>query len=242
MNMSELAGALGALEDGGPVLADKLDAARAFMRKALEVAGPDVISVAWTGGKDSTLALWLWRSVLAEAMPAARPRAISLDTGYKFPEIIAFRDALAREWDIDLHIARPAVDLDSYPVALDKVTCCRDLKVLPLAAALRETDTRILLTGIRADEHVSRKERPAVEVHDDPPHLRLAPILHCAEMDVWSAIMDYDLPRCVLYDRGYRSLGCMPCTVLPGEGGDERSGRDQDKEGQLSTLHSLGYF
>jgi phosphoadenosine phosphosulfate reductase len=52
-------------------------------------------------------------------------RAVSIDTGCKFAEIVAFRDKLAVDWQLDLTIARPAVDLASYPLAQDKVSCCR---------------------------------------------------------------------------------------------------------------------
>jgi phosphoadenosine phosphosulfate reductase len=54
--------------------------------------------------------------------------------------------------------------------------------------------------------------------------------------------MDRGLPYCELYDLGYRSLGCVPCTAKGDVLGAERAGRDQDKERRLSMLHSLGYF
>ncbi len=237
-----LAAALPPLAETGPVLADKLDAARAFLRGAALAVGPGRVAVAWTGGKDSTLALWLWRGVLAELEPGARPRALSLDTGCKFPEVLAFRDSLARAWDVDLAVVRPGVDLDGYPLAVDKAACCRELKIEPLARAVREMGLAALVTGIRADEHASRAARPAAEAMPDPPHLRLAPLLHLRELDVWAAMIDHGLPRCPLYERGYRSLGCMPCTAPPGAGTAERAGRDQSKEAQLAALHSLGYF
>jgi len=241
-DLTTLATTLPPLAEAGLVLADKVVAVREFLRAAALAVGSSNVAVAWTGGKDSTLALWLWRGVLAELDPGARARAISLDTGCKFPEIVSFREALAKAWDIDLLVARPSVDLEGYPLAVDKVACCRDLKILPLAAALRSTGTFALITGVRADEHASRASRPAVESLLDPPHLRLAPLLHFRELDVWAAIIEHDLPRCPLYARGYRSLGCMPCTAAPGTGTAERAGRDQDKESQLGVLHSLGYF
>lgn len=237
-----LLAALPPLAPGGPVLEGRLAAARAFLRAAALAAAPGRVAVAWTGGKDSTLALWLWRAVLAEVAPGVRPRAVNLDTGCKFPQVLAFRDALAEAWGVDLHVARPGVDLESYPVAVDKVACCRDLKVRPLAGAVAALDIAVLVTGVRADEHPARAARPAAEVHADPPHLRLAPLWHCTEFDVWAATLDHGLPFCALYTQGYRSLGCVPCTALPDPGAGERSGRDQDKERHMETLRSLGYF
>lgn len=241
-SLEDIGRALAPLDPDGPELARKAQAARAFLRSAAVAAGPERVVVAWTGGKDSTIALALWREVLAQLAPGARPRALSLDTGCKFPEVLAFRDHVAEQWDVDLTVVRPDVDLDGYPLAVDKVVCCRDLKVRPLARAVRELDAAVLLTGIRADEHASRAARPAVEAHDAPPHLRLAPLLHFTEMDVWSFTMDEGLPFCPLYLRGYRSLGCMPCTEPGGVDGAERAGRARGKEASLAALHSLGYF
>lgn len=225
----------------------KIDAARQLLREVLAQHGPDRVAVAWTGGKDSTLALALWHGVLRDATPDARPLCLNLDTGCKFPEVIAFRDRLAVEWGVTLHIARPNMP-PGYPVAADRAACCRDLKVAPLLRAVRDLDVAVLLTGIRRDEHPDRAARPVREPVAEPPHLRVHPVLDFSEMDVWAATMQLGLPHCELYDRGYRSLGCMPCT-LPPEGmqgsqgaGGERAGRAADKEAMLASLHALGYF
>lgn len=225
----------------------KIDAARHLLREVLAQHGPDRVAVAWTGGKDSTLALGLWRDVLRQYAPGVTPLALNLDTGCKFPEVLAFRDRLVAEWGVTLHVARPCV-APGYPVAADRAACCRDLKVAPLLRALRELDVAVLLTGIRRDEHPDRAGRPAREPVADPPHLRVHPVLEFTEMDVWAATMQLGLPHCELYDRGYRSLGCVPCTLPPGtmagmgDGGGERAGRAADKEAMLASLHALGYF
>ncbi|MBU1002850.1 MAG: phosphoadenosine phosphosulfate reductase family protein [Proteobacteria bacterium] len=241
-NQEQLVARLYVPKPGGPTLESKIAEVVASIDSAIATVGPQALAVAWTGGKDSTLVLHLLRQRLAELAPGAALNAISIDTGCKFPQVIAFRDALAREWGIALTIARPEVDLSDYLVARDKAACCRELKVLPLNRAIEDTGISLLLTGIRADEHPSRAARPAVETMAEPAHLRLHPILNLTEMDVWSFIMDHGLPACPLYRQGYRSLGCMPCTAAPGTGQGERAGRDQDKEAMLETLHSLGYF
>jgi phosphoadenosine phosphosulfate reductase len=206
-------------------------------------------AVAYTGGKDSGVVLHQWRTVLAE-QGLGPLRAISVDTGLKFPQVTAFRDKLADDWGVELTLARPAVDLASYPVAQDKLACCRDLKIIPLHSALAGTGTNLLFSGIRRDEHPSRAGRPYLEARAAtdiaPAHWQANPILDWTEMDIWAFITGLGLPYCELYHEGYRSLGCMPCTK-PCEGcvlGDdaERAGRDQDKERQLEALTSLGYF
>lgn len=220
----------------------ELKVARA-RRALLEVAHtwkPQDVAVAWTGGKDSTVALSLWQRVLDEAHPGMRAKALSLDTGCKFPEVVAFRDRMAQEWSIDLTVVRPDVGPD-YPVAVDRVACCRDLKVEPLLRALKEREIAVLLTGVRADENPERASRPQTETFDAPSHVRVHPVLEFSEMDIWAYTMAQGLPYCTLYAQGYRSLGCVPCTSLV-VGGDERAGRDATKEASMDALHALGYF
>lgn len=220
-------------------LEDKIKATEDMLLGLLK-HDPGSIRVAWTGGKDSTIVLFLWRAVL-EHHGLGSPRAISLDTGCKFPEVLAFRGRMAGEWGVDLLIARPEVKLESYPVAVDKVTCCLDLKIDPLRKAVRETGTAFLLTGIRRDEHPDRAGRDYFEPRESPPHSMVNPILDWTETDVWAFNTMFGLPYCELYDQGYRSLGCRPCTEHS-SGPEERSGRSKDKDKNLGVLRSLGYF
>jgi phosphoadenosine phosphosulfate reductase len=224
-----------------PALDDKIRQTEALLASLLETVDPLGVRVAWTGGKDSTVVLFIWKALM-DHHGLGSVRAINLDTGCKFPEVIAFRDRLAEQWGVDLHVARPDLDLRGYPLAEDVISCCRDLKVEPLKQAVRDTGTSHLLTGIRRDEHPDRADRQAMEDRDSPVHVMINPILDWTETDIWAFHARFDLPHCELYDQGYRSLGCQPCTKKPGTSGDERSGRDQAKERSLKTLTSLGYF
>ncbi|MGE4293866.1 MAG: phosphoadenosine phosphosulfate reductase family protein [Desulfovibrio sp.] len=229
-------------------LSEKIAASRELLSGLLCVHGPARVAVAWTGGKDSTVALDLWRGVLAGEEGAARGsgpvHVLSVDTGLKFPEVVAFRDRWAREWGLKLTVARPAVELRGYPVAVDKVACCRDLKVVPLQRAIGEMRLSALISGLRRDEHESRADReylePRPETADAPAYVQCNPLLDWSEMDIWAYLTGRDLPFCELYAQGYRSLGCVPCTAQSGRG--ERSGRSADKEAKLDVLRSLGYF
>jgi phosphoadenosine phosphosulfate reductase len=222
-------------------LDDKIRNSEAQLSNLLERAGAESVRVAWTGGKDSTVVLFIWKMLLDHA-GLGYCRVINLDTGCKFPEVLAFRDRLTKEWGLDLFVARPAVALEGYPLALDPLACCLELKVKPLQAAVAATGTTHLLTGIRRDEHPDRADRRVLEERSTPPHVLVNPILYWTETDLWAFHARFDLPHCELYDRGYRSLGCRPCTARPDKGGPERSGRDRNKERMLRSLTSLGYF
>ncbi|WP_291325971.1 phosphoadenosine phosphosulfate reductase family protein [Desulfovibrio sp. UCD-KL4C] len=221
-------------------LDEKIADTAAQMKRVLREHDPLKIAVAWTGGKDSTVVLAIWREVL-KAEGGLKPLCFSIDTGVKFPEVMSFRDNLAVEWNIDLKVIRPEVDIKVYPIAKDTVSCCRDLKIIPLQKALAENEVDVLITGIRRDEHPSREAREPLEIRENPDHTVFNPILEWTEMDIWSFITMHEIPHCELYDKGYRSLGCQPCTVL-GEGEGERQGRNKDKEKNLELLTSLGYF
>ncbi len=220
-------------------LETKIDAAHALLAQLLDEHGPGNVAVAWTGGKDSTVALNLWQGLLLER-GQGQVRALSIDTGLKFPEITTFRDQWAKQWGLDLVIARPELDLSTYPVAKDKLACCAELKVKPLRNCIRTYGFTAVITGLRRDEHPSRKEREFLEARHDPQYVQANAILDFTEMDVWAYITSRGLPFCSLYAQGYRSLGCVPCTLKSDQ--SERSGRDSEKESQLEMLKSLGYF
>jgi phosphoadenosine phosphosulfate reductase len=222
-------------------LEEKIKQTRNYLHQALSMAESSRIAVAWTGGKDSTVALALWREVLGGQNQDTQPvLALNLDTGLKFYEIIDFRDQLAEKWGIALSIVHPDVDLAEYPVAEDPVQCCRDLKILPLHKAVAELGIELLITGLRADEHPERLSRSWKEQRNNPDYTMLNPLIEWTEMDIWAFTLQSGLPYCSLYDQGYRSLGCRPCTASPAQ--TERSGRNQIKEEKLHILRSLGYF
>lgn len=224
-------------------LEDKVASTKTVLSRILREYGPRRTAVAWTAGKDSTVVLWLWRSVLLEG-GHGQVLAVNLDTGAEFPEITALRDALAETWGVALQVRVPEVDLSAYSLAADKLACCRDLKILPLRRALVQLDVGALLTGLRRDEHPERAGRDTLEVRRNPDHVQVNPILDWTEMDIWAFSLEQGLPYCVLYDQGYRSLGCMPCTMPVDtlEPGSERRGRAQEKERRMEALRSMGYF
>lgn len=196
--------------------------------------------IAWTGGKDSTLALALWRECL-KSLSHEPPRALGVDTGLEFSEVLDFRRIQAEKWGVELRIFGSKGDAGSSCFEpADPLQCCRKHKVEPLRQAVRELKVQVLLTGLRREEHASRRERQLREKRSDPEYLQVNPLLEWSEMDVWAYHLSTGLPYCSLYEQGYRSLDCKPCTAVSGSG--ERAGRNPAKERHLAALRELGYF
>lgn len=241
-------------------------------------------AILWSTGKDSTTILWLCRKAFFGDIPFP---VIHIDTSYKFPQIYEFRDKISKEWGFNLIVIRNerAIKKGMSPEK-GRLKCCTALKTEALKNLLKEKKYDALILAIRRDEHgIRAKERyysprdeefrwnyadqPAelwdlyVKPSTDFSHMRVHPILHWSELDVWLYVKEENLPVNPLYfakdGKRYRSLGCMPCTVpIPSEADtidkiidelktstiSERAGRAQDKEKayMMQKLRSLGYM
>jgi phosphoadenosine phosphosulfate reductase len=219
-------------------LDDKVAKSKAILKEALE-RFPGKIALAWTGGKDSTTTLHLLRDLCGGQVPIP---VLNIDTSVKFKEIYAFRDQVAKDWALDLRIERNDQALQEIQIAVDKQECCLRLKAEVIAQAIVKYGWEALITGLRWDEQPDRAKVDYFEHYETPPHFRVQPILHFTEMDIWQYIKNNQMPYCVLYKKGYRSLGCEPCTKLGQAGRAERAGRDQNKEQIMKRLRAMGYF
>jgi phosphoadenosine phosphosulfate reductase len=219
-------------------LEDKIAKSQAVLREALDRFGAK-IAVAWTGGKDSTTTLHLLKEMGGGRVPIP---VLNIDTGAKFKEIYEFRDRLAAEWQLDLRIERNDEALKTIRHAQDVAECCHLLKTLVINQSLEKYGWEALITGTRWDEQQDRAAETYFSSREHPPHTRVHPILHFTEIDIWQYIRTYKLPYCSLYRKGYRSLGCEPCTRRGAAAGPERGGRDQNKEEIMDRLRRSGYF
>ncbi|MFH1532856.1 MAG: sulfate adenylyltransferase subunit CysD [Pseudomonadota bacterium] len=240
-------------------------------------------AVLWSMGKDSTALLHLCRKAFFGEIPFP---VIHIDTTFKLPEMYAFRREVAERWNLDLHVATNRPELErGMDASRGAEACCSALKTEPLKRIIVEHRIDALLLAIRRDEHgVRGKERvfsprdpdsrwdylhQPLELWDSVPaipvggHLRVHPMLHWTEVDVWRYTAAEGIPVNPLYfsrdGRRYRSLGCGPCTV-PMESAAatlpeiltelnetrtaERAGRLQDKERAfvMQKLRSMGYM
>lgn len=154
---------------------------------------------------------------------------IFLDTGYHFPETLAYRDRLVAQLGLTLRIARPAASpaetARRHGDALyrrDPDLCCYINKVEPMQRALADLDAWI--SGIRRDQTPNRATTRAIERLPDG-RLKINPLVTWTHKDLWSYIHRHNLPAHPLFQQGYLSVGCAPCTAPVAPGEDERSGR-----------------
>jgi phosphoadenosine phosphosulfate reductase len=172
--------------------------------------------------------------LLARLAQAYDPKIpiLFLDTGYHFAETYAYRDRIASEWCLNLINLIPektVAEQESefgllYQSAPDQ--CCRLRKVEPLFKAV--ANYRVWLTGLRREQAKSRaalEESALFTLPGGHQVLKLAPLVDWSTRDVWHACEQLEIPLLPLYERGYTSIGCEPCTTLPLDPNDPRSGR-----------------
>ena len=148
-----------------------------------------------------------------------------LDTVHHFDETCRYRDEIAAAWGLNLVTLRAA---EPSPGLWRESTqaCCGRHKVDPLFAALKDYDT--WFTGLRRDQSASRAGLQEVEpfsVGDEATLQKISPLARWTTADVRAYASAHAIPLLPLYERGYTSIGCEPCTSLPLDPGNERSGR-----------------
>ncbi len=155
-----------------------------------------------------------------------------LDTGYHFPETYAYRDRIAALWGLNVTNLQAESGVPEQEARFGKLyqtdpsLCCRLRKVEPLQRGLE--GFQVWFTGLRREQSPSRAGLKAVERHRLPGGRRLwkiNPLAAWSWKEVWSYLAVHEIPHLPLYDLGYTSIGCRPCTQLPIEPGRPRSGR-----------------
>lgn len=177
--------------------------------------------------------------VLVHMLIARRPRipVLFLDTGYHFAETYTYRDRLATDWNLNLVNLLPkstVAEQESqfgllYQTQPDR--CCGMRKVGPLFAALEDYGS--WFTGLRREQSKSRAELRPVDLFKLPSGKQISKISPLAEWPtqlVWAYVKEHGLPALPLYEEGYTSIGCVPCTTLPLDPNDPRSGRWSGKK------------
>jgi phosphoadenosine phosphosulfate reductase len=156
-------------------------------------------------------------------------RIFFLDTGYHFWESLIFLVRVASDWQLNVvDLNRDSrwdvfvrQNLRNLPLD-DPNLCCYIHKVQPMQKAV--AGLRAWITGIRRDQTDVRAQAKILEVQEDGL-VKVNPLLNWTKADVAAYIEAHNLPSHPLTAKGYRSIGCAPCTVAVGAGDSDRAGR-----------------
>lgn len=156
-----------------------------------------------------------------------------LNTGFHFAETLAFKEQLTERLSLNVidlvgahTVESQAAELGPRLYERDPDRCCHINKVEPMLEALRGLDAWV--TAFRRDSSPTRSDAPIVDRYELEPGrfiVKVNPVATWTRRDTWAYLRENDLPHNPLYDLGYASIGCAPCTrmALPGE--PERAGR-----------------
>lgn len=267
------------------VLAKKIDDSKKVIHEAFDRFPPEELAIAWTGGKDSTLTLWIIRQACQERGFKA-PKCLVIDEGDTFGEIEDFVEQVKKEWDLDVEVSKnedvlkaagyrlvalvKVADLnernraeiqrigyeeDEFPFEAESFVGNHLMKTVVFNQFIERNNVKGIFQGLRWDEQAARRKDQYIYEREEgylsPAHIRICPILHFTERDIWDTTLTFGIPFCELYKQGYRSLGAkttsrkssdIPAWEQDLEHTGERDGRRQDKEKAMERMRKLGYM
>jgi phosphoadenosine phosphosulfate reductase len=206
---------------------EKLAAARLLIETELKAfPRPEDITVTCSFHAEDMIVLDIVRQVIPNVP------VVFLDTGYHFAEVYQYRDQMARDWSLNLINLLPELTVaeqESQFGILNQTEpskCCGMRKVKPLFSALE--NYKLWFTGMRREQAKSRAAMQLTESFALPTGTKIrkiSPLADWTTKDVWTVAKQRNIPLLSLYDKGYSSIGCEPCTSLPLDPNDPRSGR-----------------
>jgi phosphoadenosine phosphosulfate reductase len=160
-------------------------------------------------------------------------RVLFLQTGFHFAETLAFKHQLTERLGLRVvelvgehTVSSQAAAFGPRLYERDPDLCCEINKVRPMLSALRGLDAWV--TAFRRDSSPTRAGSPIVDRYELEPGrwiVKVNPVANWTRRDTWAYLREHDLPHNPLYDLGYASIGCAPCTRLRFPGEPERAGR-----------------
>jgi len=195
--------------------AQKVDRSLGLIKQVYAEYG-DGLVVANSLGKDSGAVWHLAKSV------SPKIRGFIITTRFKPSETKQFMaEEVARYPELRVFSNDEEIPDKLYETDPDK--CCEILKVKPTRQAIKEMGVGCWVTGLRCTEGRTRIDFKEIEERD-VGLIKLNPILIWHEREVWQYLSINKVDVNPLYAKGYRSLGCWPCTKIA-QGADERAGR-----------------
>jgi len=207
----------------------------AVLRWAIEEFAPHVTLATGFGAEGCVLV-----AMLSAISPGTR--IFYLDTDLLFPETYALRDQLEARYGV--YFERRATSLSVGDQAAlhgerlwerEPDLCCRLRKVEPLREMLK--GLRAWVTAIRRDQSPARAGTGLIERDETFGLIKINPLAAWSEHDVWNYIAKHDVPYNTLHDRGYPSIGCIPCTTPVQLGETSRAGRWRGTDKSECGIH-----
>jgi phosphoadenosine phosphosulfate reductase len=170
--------------------------------------------------------------VLVHMLLKAKPDipVLFLETFHHFPQTLTYRDEIADKWGLNLvNLKAPEPSVGLWQTSTDD--CCARHKIGPLFGALEHYDA--WFTGLRRDQSPSRANLQHVEpftLKTGKVLKKISPLAEWTTRDVWRYAKAHEIPLLPLYELGYTSVGCEPCTSLPLDPSNPRSGRWQGQK------------
>jgi phosphoadenosine phosphosulfate reductase len=216
-----------------PELLDEL----AIANDSFESAAPSVI-LNWVFerfGDDVAMACSFEDVALLHLVHQRAPATeiLFLDTGAHFPETLAFRDRMVREWHLNLTSTVPGPDAAAIPCGSDG--CCQVRKVGPLQRAVARRAAWI--TAVKRVDASTRAGMRIVDWDEKFGLVKVNPLATWSDDDVAYYLKSQQLPEHPLWAQGYASIGCAPVTIKPLDPADRRSGRWAGVEKEECGLH-----
>jgi phosphoadenosine phosphosulfate reductase len=205
-------------------MATKANEAREIIGKALENQSDVCLTCSFQA--EDMVALQLLR----ERIPNVP--VLFLETGYHFAELYAYRDEMTARYGLNLVNVMPKKTVAEQEAVFPQLNktkpdqCCKLRKVEPLFEAL--DDYSVWFTGLRRVQSPTRANLQPLDAFPLPTGkqlLKVSALFDWTDKDVWAFAKEQDIPLVSLYDQGYTSIGCEPCTALPADPENARSGR-----------------
>lgn len=160
-----------------------------------------------------------------------------LETGYHFADVYRYRDEVAKQFGLNLVNVLPEKTVTQQEAEFGKLyqsrpdECCRLRKVAPLFAALDQYD--VWFTGLRRSQSKTRANLQVQDSFTLPSGkviTKISPLAEWSDREVWTAASQFQIRLLPLYEAGYTSIGCEPCTARPSDAANPRSGRWQGQK------------
>lgn len=165
-----------------------------------------------------------------------------LNTGFLFKETLQFKETLKNKLNLQIReFKATAADIETVKLKLSdpnnmKGSCCDDVKVDLMKQSLE--GIHCWIAGLRRQQASTRKNIKIIERYGDGL-IKVHPIANWSPKQIYEYMKKHDLPFHPLWEKGYKSIGCEPCTTLPLPGEDDRSGRWAGREKTECGIHTF---